>query len=69
VPLRGRRWAFTIPALRPWALLAGIALHLGILVHTEVGWFSPATVAWYALFLSGDGVRNFVCLRRRRPLQ
>ncbi len=49
--------------LRPWALLAGLALHLGILIHTEVGWFSPATVAWYALFLSGDGVRDFVSLR------
>ena len=53
----------TLPALRPWALLAGLAFHLGILIHTEVGWFSPATAAWYALFLSGDGVRNFVQLR------
>ena len=36
-----------------FVLLAGVALHLGILVHTEVGWFSPATLCWYVLFLSG----------------
>ena len=68
-PADGFRLAFTLPALRPWALLAGLAFHLGILIHTEVGWFSPATVAWYALFLSGEGVRNFVLLRwaRRKP--
>ncbi len=68
-PAEGFRFAFTLPALRPWALLAGLAFHLGILIHTEVGWFSPATVAWYALFLSGEGVRNFVLPRwvRRGP--
>jgi hypothetical protein len=38
--------------LRSFMLLAGVALHLGILVHTEVGWFSPATLCWYVLFLS-----------------
>ena len=65
-PAEGFRFAFTLPALRPWALLAGLAFHLGILIHTEVGWFSPATVAWYALFLSGEGVRNFVLPRRAR---
>ena len=65
----GFRLAFTLPALRPWALLAGLAFHLGILIHTEVGWFSPATVAWYALFLSGEGVRNFVTLRWRAGLR
>jgi hypothetical protein len=37
--------------LRSCTLLAGVALHLGILVHTEVGWFSPATLCWYVLFL------------------
>jgi len=39
--------------LRPWTLLAGLLLHLGILIHTEVGWFTPAILCWYALFLSG----------------
>ena len=64
-PAEGFRLAFALPALRPWALLAGLAFHLGILIHTEVGWFSPATAAWYALFLSGDRVRNLVTLRWR----
>jgi HTTM domain len=41
-----------IAYLRSFMLLAGVALHLGILVHTEVGWFSPATLCWYVLFLS-----------------
>ncbi|HVS39459.1 MAG TPA: HTTM domain-containing protein, partial [Gemmataceae bacterium] len=62
-PAEGFRSAFTLPALRPWALLAGLAFHLGILIHTEVGWFSSAAAAWYVLFLSGDGVRNFVRLQ------
>jgi hypothetical protein len=38
-------------------LLAGVALHVGILVHTEVGWFSPATLCWYVLFLPGERLR------------
>ncbi len=38
--------------LRSFMLLAGVALHVGILVHTEVGWFSPATLCWYVLFLN-----------------
>jgi hypothetical protein len=74
VHVRRFRLAVTVPALRPWVLLVGLALHLGVLIHTEVGWFSPATVAWYALFLSGDGVRNFFRrltpdALRRRPVQ
>jgi vitamin K-dependent gamma-carboxylase-like protein len=40
--------------MRTCWLLAGVALHLGILIHTEVGWFSPATLCWYVLFLSGE---------------
>lgn len=50
-----RRWAFS-RRLRSCWLLAGVALHLGILIHTEVGWFSPATLCWYVLFLSGGGL-------------
>ncbi len=38
--------------LRSVMLLVGVALHVGILIHTEVGWFSPATLCWYVLFLS-----------------
>lgn len=41
--------------LRPWLLLVGVAFHVGILVHTEVGWFSPITLCWYALFLPSSG--------------
>lgn len=44
--------------LRPWLLLAGVAFHLGIWVHTEVGWFSPVSLCWYALFLSGERVER-----------
>lgn len=40
------------PRLRPWVLLAGVGLHCGIWLATEVGWFSPITMCWYALFLS-----------------
>jgi hypothetical protein len=53
-PEEGFRFRLNVPALRPWLLLAGVALHMGILVHTEVGWFSPATMAWYVLFLRGE---------------
>jgi hypothetical protein len=38
---------------RFWLLLGGVAFHLGIWVHTEVGFFSPVSLCWYALFLSG----------------
>ncbi len=38
--------------LRPWLLLAGLLFHVGILLHTDVGWFGPAMLAWYPLLLS-----------------
>ena len=53
-------WEIGFPLLvavrwfRPWALLAGVGLHLGILLTMEVGWFSQVTLCWYAVFLSGD---------------
>jgi len=40
--------------LRPWWLLAGVAFHVGIFLTTEVGWFSQATLCWYAVFLSAE---------------
>jgi Vitamin K-dependent gamma-carboxylase len=55
IPSRSR----LVSTMRTCLLLAGVALHLGILVHTEVGWFSPATLCWYVLFLSGEHVRRF----------
>src|ERR1019366_626878 len=39
--------------LRRWILLAGLGLHLGILMTMEIGWFSQVTMCWYALFVSG----------------
>lgn len=53
-------WEIGFPLLvamrwvRPWALLAGVALHVGILLSMEVGWFSQVTLCWYAVFLNGD---------------
>jgi hypothetical protein len=38
--------------LRPRLLLAGLLFHVGILVHTEIGWFGPAMLCWYPLLLS-----------------
>ena len=40
--------------LRRWLILAGLGLHLGILVTMEIGWFSQVTMCWYALFVSGE---------------
>ena len=68
-PEAGFRCAITIPALRPWLLLGGVALHMGILIHTEVGWFSPATVSYYAVFLSGETLDWFVHLRWLRRMR
>ncbi len=43
-----------IKPLRRWLILAGLGLHLGILVTMEIGWFSQVTMCWYALFVSGE---------------
>jgi hypothetical protein len=53
--------------LRPLTLLAGVALHVGILVSMEVGWFSQVTLCWYAVFLSGDSLARVVHWLTRRP--
>jgi hypothetical protein len=49
-----------IRPLRPWLLVSGVIFHLGIWIHTEVGYFSPTTMAWYPLFLQGDTIRRMV---------
>jgi hypothetical protein len=41
---------------RRWLLLAGVAFHLGILLHTDVGSFSLVSLCWYTLFLSGPTI-------------
>jgi hypothetical protein len=46
--------------LRPWLLLGGVAFHLGIWFHTEVGFFSLVTISWYPLFLSGEFLSRMV---------
>ena len=51
--------------LRPWLLLGGIAFHLGIWIHTEVGYFSPAMLSWYVLFLPPGAVNRFFARFRR----
>ena len=48
------------PRIRPKLLLVGVAFHLGIWLHTEVGYFSPAILCWYVLFVSGAAVNRFV---------
>ena len=43
-----------VKPLRRYVLLAGLGLHLGILLTMEIGWFSQVTMCWYALFASGE---------------
>jgi hypothetical protein len=56
---------------RPALLLGGAAFHFGIWLHTEVGYFSAASVSFYALFLSGPTAAFLLGLPgrlfRRRP--
>lgn len=65
-------WEIGFPVLvmvrwfRPWTLLAGVALHLGILLSMEVGWFSQVTLCWYAVFLSGDALARLATRLRAR---
>lgn len=49
----------SIRQVRPWVLALGVLFHAGIFVHTEVGWFSPLTLCWYAVFLPGDKLVRF----------
>jgi hypothetical protein len=40
--------------VRPWWLLLGVGFHLGVWITMEVGWFSPMSLCWYALFVPGE---------------
>jgi hypothetical protein len=51
--------------LRPWVLLAGVALHLGIELTITVGFFSFAVLAMYAAFLPPEWVEARVVDVRR----
>jgi hypothetical protein len=59
-----------IRPVRPFLLVAGILFHLGILIHTEVGYFSQVSMCWYVLFLRGETLARFVSrLRRTAPVE
>ena len=42
-----------VSRLRPWILVAGLMLHLGILITMEINWFGQNTVCFYPIMLSG----------------
>jgi hypothetical protein len=52
--------------LRPWFLLAGVALHLGIDYTTRVGFFSYAVIALYIAFVPPERLEQLVYALRRR---
>jgi hypothetical protein len=43
--------------IRPWVLLAGVALHVGIALTMGLVFFSAVMLSAYVLFLEGDSVR------------
>lgn len=52
--------------LRPWVLLAGVALHLGIDFSVRVGFFSLAALAAYVAFLPPAAAAAWICRVRDR---
>jgi Vitamin K-dependent gamma-carboxylase len=52
--------------LRPWVLLGGVALHLGIDFGVRVGFFSFAALVAYVAFLPPDTVSTWVYRLRGR---
>jgi hypothetical protein len=56
--------------LRPWVLLAGVCLHLGIEYRLRVGFFSWAMLTTYLAFVSGERAEDVLAwgsrLRSRR---
>ena len=53
-------------ATRPWTILAGVALHVGILFMVNVPIFGELSVACYLTFLAPDELDAF--LRRLNPM-
>jgi hypothetical protein len=48
-------WAFVLfRRTRPWILLAGIGLHLGLFLSLELGPFSPLMIASYLCYLAPE---------------
>ena len=52
--------------LRPWVLLLGVGLHLGIDYAVRVGFFSYAVLVAYIAFIPPDSARSFILSTRDR---
>jgi hypothetical protein len=52
--------------LRPWVLLLGVALHLGIDYAVRVGFFSYAVFVLYVAFIPPETARSFILATRDR---
>jgi uncharacterized membrane protein YphA (DoxX/SURF4 family) len=52
--------------LRPWVLLLGVSLHLGIDYSVRVGFFSWAVLVAYIAFIPPDSARSFILAARDR---
>jgi hypothetical protein len=52
--------------LRPWVLLLGVGLHLGIDYAVRVGFFSYAVLVAYVAFVPPDAARSFILAVRDR---
>ena len=52
--------------LRPWVLLLGVGLHLGIDYAVRVGFFSYAVLVAYVAFVPPDAARSFILGARDR---
>ena len=52
--------------LRPWVLLLGVGLHLGIDYAVRVGFFSYAVLVAYIAFVPPDSARSFILSTRDR---
>jgi hypothetical protein len=52
--------------LRPWVLLLGVGLHLGIDYAVRVGFFSYAVLVAYIAFIPPDAARSFILAARDR---
>jgi hypothetical protein len=52
--------------LRPWVLLLGIGLHLGIDYAVRVGFFSYAVLVAYIAFIPPESAHSFILATRDR---
>jgi hypothetical protein len=52
--------------LRPWVLLLGVGLHLGIDYAVRVGFFSYAVLVAYIVFIPPEAARSYILATRDR---